>query len=101
MEAAMALGLSVATAGTATMMEAKKHKYPQPKEMIPSDTPVVEVAKPPHKNQPSPRPDLPVYTQEEVSEHTDEESLWYTFRGGVYDLTQFYEGHPGGAPVSI
>jgi hypothetical protein len=33
-----------------------------------------------------------------VNEHCDEESLWYTFRGGVYDLTFFLNGHPGGAP---
>jgi Cytochrome b5-like Heme/Steroid binding domain len=49
-------------------------------------------------NHPPPRPDLPTYTMEEVSEHADEESLWYTFRGGVYDMTFFLNGHPGGAP---
>ena len=31
-------------------------------------------------NQPPPRPDLPTYTMEEVAEHADEDSLWYTFR---------------------
>ena len=51
-------------------------------------------------NQPPPRPDLPTYSLEEVAEHCDEESLWYTFRGGVYDMTFFLQGHPGGAPVS-
>ena len=49
-------------------------------------------------NNPPPRPDLPTIPYEEVNEHCDEESLWYTFRGGVYDLTFFLNGHPGGAP---
>lgn len=49
-------------------------------------------------NQPPQRPDLPIYTMEEVAEHCDEDSLWYTFRGGVYDLTFFINGHPGGSP---
>ena len=40
-------------------------------------------------NNPPPRPDLPTIPLEEVAEHADEESLWYTFRGGVYDLTFF------------
>lgn len=52
-------------------------------------------------NYPPPRPDLPVYTMEEVAEHADEDSLWYTFRGGVYDMTPFAQGHPGGFPVSM
>jgi hypothetical protein len=55
----------------------------------------------PEYNHPPPRAELPTYTMEEVSEHADEDSLWYTFRGGVYDLTFFAQGHPGGFPVSI
>ena len=31
-------------------------------------------------NYPPPRPDLPTFTMEEVAEHADEDSLWYTFR---------------------
>ena len=31
-------------------------------------------------NYPPARPDLPTYTMEEVAEHADEDSLWYTFR---------------------
>src|SRR5210317_807234 len=49
-------------------------------------------------NNPPARPDLPTIPLEEVAEHADEESLWYTFRGGVYDLTFFINGHPGGTP---
>lgn len=50
------------------------------------------------QNAPTPRPDLPTIPLEEVAEHCDEDSLWYTFRGGVYDLTFFINGHPGGTP---
>ena len=51
-------------------------------------------------NNPPPRPDLPTISLEEIAEHADEDSLWYTFRGAVYDLTFFINGHPGGTPVS-
>ena len=49
-------------------------------------------------NRPPPRPDLPIYTREQVAEHCDEESMWFTYRGAVYDLTFFLHGHPGGTP---
>lgn len=52
----------------------------------------------PDFNQPPPRPDLPTLPLSEVQEHNDDDSLWYTFRGGVYDLTSFQQGHPGGLP---
>jgi hypothetical protein len=50
------------------------------------------------ENDPAPRPDLPTIPLEEVAEHCEEDSLWYTFRGGIYDLTFFINGHPGGTP---
>mgnify|MGYP005852142265 CR=1 FL=1 len=31
-------------------------------------------------NYPPPRPDLPTYTMEEVAEHADDDSMWFTFR---------------------
>lgn len=49
-------------------------------------------------NDPPSRPDLPTYSIDDVAEHCDESSLWYTFRGAVYDLTFFINGHPGGTP---
>jgi len=52
----------------------------------------------PNYNQPPPRPDLPIIPLSEVQEHNDSDSMWYTFRGGVYDLTTFQQGHPGGFP---
>mmetsp|Transcript_17118 Transcript_17118/g.39629 ORF Transcript_17118/g.39629 Transcript_17118/m.39629 type:complete len:233 (-) Transcript_17118:1614-2312(-) len=51
-------------------------------------------------NKPPPRPDLPTYTMEEVSEHAEEDDMWFTFRGAVYNMTTFSQGHPGGFPVS-
>jgi len=98
LHAAAAMGLSVATAATATLLDSQKARYPQPAQMVPSDTPA-KIQENQRLNRPPPRPDLPIYSREEVAEHCDEDSLWYTFRGGVYDLTQFYQGHPGGAPV--
>ena len=98
-EAALALGLSALTATSVTLMEKQRvPHYAQPDAMVP-DSPLT-IPEKPRINQPPPRPDLPIYTREEVSEHTDVDSLWYTFRGGVYDLTFFYNGHPGGSPVS-
>mmetsp|Transcript_29658 Transcript_29658/g.61983 ORF Transcript_29658/g.61983 Transcript_29658/m.61983 type:complete len:186 (+) Transcript_29658:63-620(+) len=50
-------------------------------------------------NIPPPRPDLPTYTMEEVSEHAEEDDMWFTFRGAVYNMSFFAQGHPGGFPV--
>lgn len=97
---AVGMGLGIATAGTVTFMEPHKALYPQPKDMIPNGETPVSIENAPKINQPTSRPDLPTFSREEVAEHCDEDSLWYTFRGGVYDLTSFYQGHPGGAPVS-
>jgi hypothetical protein len=98
LEMLMAIGVSGITAASVTAMDARrKSHYPQPPTMVPA--PSVNIADQPRINSPPPRPDLPIYTREEVAEHCDKDSLWYTFRGAVYDLTRFYEGHPGGAPV--
>jgi len=51
-----------------------------------------------HINDPPVRDDLPIIPLEEVEEHCDEDSMWFTFRGAVYDLTFFKNGHPGGTP---
>ena len=40
----------------------------------------------------------PVYTKADVSKHTTIETrIWVTYKDGVYDITEFVEGHPGGA----
>lgn len=44
------------------------------------------------------RPDLPTFSIDEVKAHsTVEAGLWVTFKGGVYDVTEFFKSHPGGA----
>jgi hypothetical protein len=103
--AAILLGAAVIgalTAGTVTFTEESKYRTrPAPKYESPRPIPV----KGPEShhsdyNEPPPRPDLPTIPLEEVREHTDEDSMWFTFRGAVYDLTFFQYGHPGGTPVS-
>ena len=44
------------------------------------------------------RPDLPTYSIKEIKKHTNaKDGLWVTYKGGVYDVTSFIVGHPGGA----
>lgn len=104
---ALAGAMGLATGGAATLMETSScFKNPPEKKAsgCPSeagdDVPVTQTKDPTRSdfNRPPPRPDLPTYALEEVADHCDEESLWYTFRGGVYDLTDFQQGHPGGLP---
>lgn len=46
------------------------------------------------------RPDLPDYSFDEISEHTSKENrIWVTFHDGVYDITDFIGGHPGGERI--
>lgn len=43
-------------------------------------------------------PNVPMFTIDEVKQHTRKETqMWCTFKGGVYDITEFAHGHPGGA----
>eukprot|EP00538_Stauroneis_constricta_P011208 CAMPEP_0119554022 /NCGR_PEP_ID=MMETSP1352-20130426/6614_1 /TAXON_ID=265584 /ORGANISM="Stauroneis constricta, Strain CCMP1120" /LENGTH=678 /DNA_ID=CAMNT_0007600537 /DNA_START=94 /DNA_END=2130 /DNA_ORIENTATION=- len=105
--AASVFGLMAATAATAssissnTSMEAAAKARPaqtikaDPNGVTPKER--GEHLKP-EFNHPPPRPDLPTYSMEEVAEHAEENDMWYTFRGGVYDLSFFLNGHPGGAP---
>ena len=93
---------AAATHTTVTELERRKPHYDQPATLVPRNTSTpTSIPKDAGINQPPSRPDLPTFTREEVAEHCDEDSLWYTFRGAVYDLTSFYQGHPGGAPVSF
>jgi len=40
---------------------------------------------------------LPIYTRADVAKHTRvEDKVWVTYKDGVYDITEFIEGHPGG-----
>lgn len=41
---------------------------------------------------------LPVYTLDEVMQHTTPETrIWVTYGKGVYDITDFISQHPGGS----
>lgn len=45
---------------------------------------------------------LPVFTQEEVTSHRSlETGVWVTYKGGVYDITEFVAMHPGGDKILL
>ncbi|XP_056130982.1 sulfite oxidase, mitochondrial [Lampris incognitus] len=45
---------------------------------------------------------LPIFTQEEVSKHRSmEDGVWVTYKGSVYDITQFVAMHPGGDKILL
>lgn len=87
------LGVAVGGAGIA-LMEPQKVK---PHTSSSFQRPGIPLEDP---NTPPPRPDLPTIALEDMAEHNDESSMWFSFRGAVYDLTFFINGHPGGTPVS-
>jgi len=48
------------------------------------------------------RPDLPDYRLSDIRKHqTAKESIWVTFGNGVYDITDFMVGHPGGDKITL
>uniref|UniRef100_A0A8C6S5T3 Sulfite oxidase n=1 Tax=Neogobius melanostomus TaxID=47308 RepID=A0A8C6S5T3_9GOBI len=49
-----------------------------------------------------PSSSLPIFSQEEVSRHrTLEDGIWVTYKGGVYDITEFVAIHPGGDKIML
>ncbi|CAH1103927.1 unnamed protein product [Psylliodes chrysocephalus] len=43
---------------------------------------------------------LPLFSCDEISSHnTREKRIWVTYKAGVYDITDFIEGHPGGDQI--
>ncbi|TNM89033.1 hypothetical protein fugu_005287 [Takifugu bimaculatus] len=45
---------------------------------------------------------LPIFTQEDVTGHrTLEDGVWVTYKGGVYDITEFVAMHPGGDKILL
>lgn len=45
---------------------------------------------------------LPTFTQNEVTSHrTLENGVWVTYKGGVYDITEFVAMHPGGDKILL
>jgi len=37
-----------------------------------------------------------IYTADEVAKHNSLESIWVSYKGNVYDVTEFVQSHPGG-----
>lgn len=45
---------------------------------------------------------LPIFTQKDVTSHrTLEDGVWVTYKGGVYDITEFVAMHPGGDKILL
>eukprot|EP01114_Cavostelium_apophysatum_P016568 TRINITY_DN4743_c0_g1_i1.p1 TRINITY_DN4743_c0_g1~~TRINITY_DN4743_c0_g1_i1.p1 ORF type:complete len:587 (+),score=108.53 TRINITY_DN4743_c0_g1_i1:53-1813(+) len=45
---------------------------------------------------------LPEFTRTEVAKHkTKETGIWVTYKGGVYDITEFVANHPGGEKIFL
>lgn len=45
---------------------------------------------------------LPIFSQEEVTSHRSlEDGVWVTYKGGVYDITEFVAIHPGGDKILL
>lgn len=45
---------------------------------------------------------FPIFTQEEVTSHRSlEDGVWVTYKGGVYDITDFVAMHPGGDKILL
>ncbi|KAH9812360.1 cytochrome b5-like heme/steroid binding domain-containing protein [Melampsora americana] len=42
-----------------------------------------------------------VYSTKEVETHSTEQSAWVIIEGGVYDVTEFLEDHPGGKEILL
>ncbi|KJH44770.1 oxidoreductase molybdopterin binding domain protein [Dictyocaulus viviparus] len=51
---------------------------------------------------PPERKDLPTFKKEEVKQHgRDSATIWVTYKGGVYDVTNFITSHPGGDKILL
>lgn len=45
---------------------------------------------------------LPIFSQEEVTKHRSvQDGVWVTYKGGVYDITEFVNMHPGGDKILL
>eukprot|EP01115_Flamella_aegyptia_P015154 TRINITY_DN90_c3_g1_i1.p1 TRINITY_DN90_c3_g1~~TRINITY_DN90_c3_g1_i1.p1 ORF type:complete len:81 (+),score=16.67 TRINITY_DN90_c3_g1_i1:458-700(+) len=41
------------------------------------------------------------YTWNEINKHNSQEDLWIVIKGKVYDVTTFYNDHPGGGDLLL
>ncbi|KAK5986444.1 Cytochrome b5 heme-binding domain-containing protein [Trichostrongylus colubriformis] len=39
------------------------------------------------------------YTLNEVARHCTADDLWIVYKGGVYDITSYFDSHPGGVAM--
>lgn len=46
-------------------------------------------------------PDEPVFSLAEVAKHQGGDSIWVTYKGGVYDVTEYLHLHPGGQDIIL
>ena len=44
---------------------------------------------------------LPLFSAEEVQQHSTEKDAWIIHRGKVYDVSEFLERHPGGKDILL
>ena len=44
---------------------------------------------------------LPLFSAEEVQQHSTEKDAWIIHRGKVYDVSEFLERHPGGKVILL
>lgn len=48
------------------------------------------------------RSPLPIFSLDEVTKHRSlEDGVWVTYKGGVYDITEFVAMHPGGNKILL
>ncbi|KAG9328993.1 hypothetical protein JZ751_008513, partial [Albula glossodonta] len=51
---------------------------------------------------PASKTPFPIFSQEEVYKHrTPADGIWVTYKGGVYDITEFVAMHPGGSKILL
>lgn len=46
-------------------------------------------------------PALPVYKLADIAEHKSEKDIWLSIKGGVYNLTEYVNDHPGGVEIMM
>eukprot|EP00960_Hanusia_phi_P025437 745643-Hanusia_phi.AAC.1 len=90
-----ALGLASLFAGAAWALSSRETSCEPKPEDEDEFTPEQRKALP----APGQAKDLKFYTKAQVAQHVSREAggIWVTYKDGVYDITEFIEGHPGGA----
>jgi hypothetical protein len=94
-----ALASLVAFGGTGAVVLCEQKKEKATKEVHPHPTPSEVANEDFEKYEESVDLDsMPIYTSDQVSEHDgqDGKSMWMSYGGVVYDVTDFIANHPGG-----